>query len=321
MAESSHKIVVCGEALMDVFALEDTATGMALEARIGGSPFNVAIGLARLGQPAAFFGAISKAFMGERLLRALRQEGVDTSTVMRVDAPTTLGLVGLDSQGVANYSFYGDGGADRQLVVDALQRVPPVPVAIHVGSFAMVVEPIASTLRALVEREHERVLISYDPNVRLNVEPALDRWRDALGWMLTRAHVVKISEEDLGLLCPGVSAPDFSARALAAGVRLVVVTRGASGAVGSTTAERAAVSAPMVPLVDTVGAGDAFQAALLAWLAANDALRIDAIATSIEHRLEEAMRFACTAASLTCARRGADLPTRDEIAAALSLQL
>jgi len=223
-------VVVCGEALMDVFALADTATGMALEARIGGSPFNVAVGLARLGQPVAFLGAIAKDFLGERLVRALREEGVDTSTVVRVDAPTTLGLVGLDAQGVASYSFYGEGGADRQLPADALQRVPPTVAAIHVGSFAMVVEPIASTLRALVEREHERILVSYDPNVRLNVDPDLTRWRDALEWMLTRAHVMKISEEDLGLLHPGVSATDFIDRALARGVRLVVVTRGNTGA-------------------------------------------------------------------------------------------
>lgn len=309
-------VVVCGEALMDVFALADTATGMALEARIGGSPFNVSIGLARLGRPVAFFGAISKGFLGERLVRALREEGVDTSAVSRIDAPTTLGLVGLDSQGVPSYSFYGEGAADRQLSSDALPRVPPTAAAIHVGSFAMVVEPIASTLRALVEREHDRMVISYDPNVRLNVDPDLARWRGALDWMLTRAHVVKISEEDLGLLCPGVSAVQFFDRALACGVRLVVVTGGGSGAAGSTVSARSAVSAPTVAVVDTVGAGDAFQAALLAWLGENDALRIDAIAASVEHRMEEVLRFSCTAASLTCSRRGADLPTRDEITAA-----
>jgi fructokinase len=307
-------VVVCGEALMDVFALADTATGMALEARIGGSPFNVAVGLARLGRPVAFLGAISNGFLGERLMRALREEGVDMSMAVRVDAPTTLGLVGLDAHGVASYSFYGEGGADRQLAGDALQRVPPTAAAIHVGSFAMVVEPIASTLRELVEREHDRMLISYDPNVRLNVDPDLGRWREALDWMLTRAHVVKISEEDLALLCPGVSPADFFERALAGGVRLVVVTRGASGAIASTASRRAAVTARAVSLVDTVGAGDAFQAALLGWLGEKDALRIDAIAGSSEHRLEEALRFACTAASLTCSRRGADLPTRDEIA-------
>jgi len=306
-------VIVCGEALMDVFALADTATGMALEARIGGSPFNVAVGLARLGQPVSFLGAISKDFLGRRLVRALREEGVDTTAIVRVDAPTTLGLVGLDDQGVASYSFYGEGGADRQLPADALQRVPPTAAAIHVGSFAMVVEPIASTLRALVERAHDRVLVSYDPNVRLNVDPDLARWRNALEWMLTRAHVVKISEEDLGLLHPGASATDFIDRALACGVRLVVVTRGGSGAIARTASRRAAVSAPTVSGVDTVGAGDAFQSALLAWLGERDALRIDAIAPSIEPRFEEALRFACTAASLVCSRRGADLPVRAEI--------
>ena len=313
-------MIVCGEALMDVFALADTPTGMALEARIGGSPFNVAVGLARLGRPVAFFGAISKGFLGERLVRALGEEGVETSAVARVDAPTTLGLVGLDAQGVPSYSFYGEGGADRQLSADALQRVPSTAAAIHVGSFAMVVEPIASTLRALVEREHERTVISYDPNVRLNVDPDLARWRRTLDWMLTRAHVVKISEEDLGLLCPGVSAAQFFDRATASGVRLVVVTRGASGAEGSTVSSRLAVSAPTVSLVDTVGAGDAFQSALLCWLGEHDALRIDAVAASVEDRLEEILRFSCTAASLTCARRGADLPTRNEVAAARAEQ-
>ena len=144
--------------------------------------------------PVAFFGAISRGFLGERLLRALREERVDTSAVERVDAPTTLGLVGLDAQGVPSYSFYGDGGADRQLRADALRLVTATPAAIHVGSFAMVVEPVASTLRALVEREHRRVLISFDPNVRLNVDSEHAHWREALNWMLTRAHALKISE-------------------------------------------------------------------------------------------------------------------------------
>lgn len=308
-------VIVCGEALMDVFALADTPAGMALEARMGGSPFNVAVGLARLGRPVAFFGAISTGVLGERLMRALREEGVVTSTVERVDAPTTLGLVGIDAQGVPSYSFYGEGGADRQLITEALRRVPPTAAAIHVGSFAAIVEPAASTLRALVERVHKRMLVSYDPNVRLNVEPDPARWRKALDWMLSHAHVVKISEEDLALLRPGVSAEGFFERALAGGVRLAVVTRGASGAIAATAFARVSVSAVVVPVVDTIGAGDSFQAALLAWLAENDALAIDAISRISDDRLADALRFACTAASLTCARRGADLPTRAALSA------
>ena len=163
--------VVCGEALMDVFATGDTTAGVALDARVGGSPFNVAVCLARLGQPVAFFSAVSRGFLGERLMRALAAEGVDTSAVRRNDAPTTLGLVGLDVDGVPAYAFYGEGCADRQLTPDALDELPQGVRAIHLGSYATVVEPIGSTLRALVEREHERTLIAYDPNIRLNVEP------------------------------------------------------------------------------------------------------------------------------------------------------
>jgi fructokinase len=182
--------VVCGEALMDVFATGDTAAGTGLDARVGGSPFNAAVGLARLGRRVAFFAAVSRGFLGDRLMRALAAEGVDTSAVQRNDAPTTLGLVGLDAQGVPSYAFYGEGCADRQLTPAGLDSLPPGMRAIHLGSFATVVEPIASTLRALVEREHQRTLIAYDPNIRLNVVPDLARWRGLLEWMLPRTHLL-----------------------------------------------------------------------------------------------------------------------------------
>src|SRR5262247_4125205 len=129
-------IVVSGEALMDVFAAQQTADGLQLDARVGGSPFNVAIGLARLSQPVAFFGAVSNGFLGDRLFKALRDESVDTSCTWRLEAPTTLGLVGLDARGVPSYDFYGAGAADRRLPIDALARVPAADVH-HVGSFAL----------------------------------------------------------------------------------------------------------------------------------------------------------------------------------------
>jgi len=305
--------LVCGEALMDVFAAGDTPTGSSLDARVGGSPFNVAVGLARLAQPVAFLGALSRGFLGERLVRALADEGVMTDFIQRVDAPTTLGLVGLDSHGVAAYSFYGAGGADRQLSRDALLRVPPSLDAIHLGSYASVVEPIASTLRALVERERGRTLVSFDPNVRLNVEPELARWNAALGWMLPRTQLLKISEEDLALLRPGMSVHEFAAAALAQGVGLVVVTRGADGAAAWTAHHHVDSAAPPVEVVDTVGAGDTFQAALLTWLAEQGCLSGAALAALDKAQLASALQFASRAAAITCSRRGADLPRRAEL--------
>jgi fructokinase len=305
--------VVCGEALMDVFAAGDTAAGMALDARVGGSPFNTAVGLARLGQPVAFFSAVSRGFLGERLMRALVAEGVDVSAVQRNDAPTTLGLVGLDAQLVPSYSFYGDGCADRQLTREALVSLPQDMRALQLGSYATVVEPVASTLRALVEREHARTLIAYDPNIRLNVEPNLTHWRGMLDWMLPRTHLLKISEEDLQLLLPGTYCDAFAAKALDRGVKLVIVTRGGEGSVAWTRHTHASVPSLPVEVVDTVGAGDTFQAALLTWLAEQGSLSIQALETLTAAQLESALGFAARAAAITCSRRGADMPRRGEL--------
>lgn len=307
--------VVCGEALMDVFANGDTPTGLALDARIGGSPFNVATGLARLGQPVAFFGGVSRGFVGERLMRALRDEGIVTRTVVELDAPTTLGLVGLDARGVPSYSFYGERCADRLLPRTALSQAPSTAWCYHFGSYTMVVEPVADTLRALVEREHPRSLISYDPNIRLNVEPDLLAWRQALAWMLPRTHLLKVSEEDLAQLYPDRDAAGLAADWLAQGVALVVVTRGAEGVSAWTAKHHVAVPAGRAALVDTVGAGDTFQAALLGWLAENDALAASSLAALDPGALAAALRFAGAAAAITCSRRGADLPRRHELPA------
>lgn len=307
--------VVCGEALMDVFAAGETDTGLTLDARVGGSPFNVALGLARLAQPVSFFGGVSHDCLGQRLMRALHDEGIDTRSTVRVDAPTTLGLVGLDASGVPSYSFYGQGGADRQLTSANLDSVPSEVHGFHFGSYTMVVEPVAATLRELVEREHVRSLISYDPNIRLNVEPDLDRWREALQWMLPRTHLLKVSEEDLGLLFPGEPAAHLAKSWVTQGVALVVVTRGGEGAMAWTA--RRHVSVPSVPtkLVDTVGAGDTFQAALLTWLAEHKLLAPPTLRELNPEQIKSALRFAAAAASVTCSRRGANLPRREELAA------
>jgi fructokinase len=307
-------IVVCGEALMDVFAAGDTPSGIALDARVGGSPFNVAVGLARLQQEVAFFGALSTDVLGERLRRALASEGVDTRLVARVDAPTTLGLVGSDANGVPSYAFLGERGADRQLGADALRWSQIAVEAIHVGSFATVVEPVSSTLRALVERERGRALISYDVNVRFAVEADRARWKGALAWHLPRTDLLKLSEEDLAALQPRRDADAFAAHALRQGVRLVAVTRGAAGVTAWTDRHKASVEALAVPVVDTVGAGDSFQAALLSWLKDEGRLSAEAIAGLDEQLLVTALRYATRAAAVTCSRQGADLPHRGDLA-------
>lgn len=309
-------MLVAGEALFDVFVGEPTATGFVMEARLGGSPFNVAVGVARLGQPVGFLGAVGAGRLGDRLVEALAAEGVDTAAVQRPAAPTTLGLVALDPRGVAEYAFYGEGAADR-----ALAAPPPALLAgvqaLHVGSYATVVGDTARTLAECVATAPATCLVSYDPNVRLNVASSLEAWRERLAWMLPRTQLLKISEEDLALLEPGTSPEAFLAGCLAHGVRLAIVTRGGDGAVGACVAGSAVVPSCLAgPLVDTVGAGDTYQAALLVWLAERQLLSRDGVGSLGVDQLTEAMVFAARAAGITCSRRGADLPRRDELPAA-----
>ena len=299
------KLLVCGEALLDVFH--------AGAARVGGSPFNVAVGLARLGQPVAFFGGISRGDAGQRILSALQAEGVDTAAVALVDAPTTLSIVDSDEHGVPSYAFHGDGCADREVTPADLVSVPAGPDILHVGSYAMVVEPVASTLRALVERERGGGLVAYDPNVRLRVEPDAQRWRGTVEWMLERADLVKASEEDLEALWPGEDPLRIASSWVERGPQLVVVTRGARGAFACTRRARLSAPSPTTNVVDTVGAGDAFQAALLHWLATRGKLAADALAGLEGDELVSALTFCNRAASVTCSRQGADLPRIDEL--------
>jgi fructokinase len=214
---------------------------------------------------------------------------------------------------VPSYAFYGEGAADRRLPLSAADTLPAGTRAIHVGSYATVVEPVASTLRALVERERSRALIAYDPNIRLNVEPDIARWRATLTWYLARCHLLKVSDEDLQLLAPGVSPEAFAAGALEQGVQLAVVTRGGDGALGFARAAKARAAPRQVDVIDTVGAGDTFEAALLAWLAEHDALETSRLGRLSAAELASLLDFASAAAAITCSRRGADLPRRAEL--------
>ena len=305
--------VVAGEALMDVFTGATTPTGIALDARIGGSPLNVAFGLARMGQKVAFLGGLSNGELGNRLLDALRAEGVSLDAVHRSDAPTTISLIGVDAKGVPEYAFYGTGAADRTLPLAALQRMPADARVLHVGSYTMVVGDTAATQRALIDQVHGKMVVSYDPNLRLNVEPDLAVWRDTLEWMLPRTDVLKLSDEDLGLLYPGIDPAAFAADCLGKGAGLVALTRGGKGAFAWHASGTVDVPPVKIDVIDTVGAGDTFQATLLTRLDELGALSPAGVRGMGAETLLDAMRFASEAAAITCSRRGADLPRRAEM--------
>lgn len=309
--------VVAGEALMDVYAGAPTATGLHLDARAGGSPFNVAVGLARLGARVAFLGGISGDAFGHRLEQMLSAEGVDRSLLVRSAAPTTLSIVSVGAGGGPSYAFHGHDAADRLVTPRGLPGLPEEARWLHVGSYSTVVEPVGGTLRGLAGQERTRRLVSYDPNVRLTVEPDVLRWHAVVEEMVALAHLVKVSGEDLQLLYPTQAPRTVAARWLAAGAWLVVVTLGGEGSIAYTARATATAPARPVRLIDTVGAGDTFQAALLAWLGEHGVTDEHALGALDEGALKELLGFASAAASITCSRRGADLPRRAEVLRAI----
>lgn len=307
--------VICGEALYDVYTRPAEGDALPLLARPGGSPFNVAIGLARLGTRAGLLAGLSRDPMGEHLRAILQREGVAPDYLVARDERTTLALVALDPEGVARYAFYGDGCADRSLVEADLPPLQPWVTGLHFGSYTLVAEPTASTLLALARRERGARLISLDPNVRPTVEPDMDRWRERVDAMAGLADVIKVSDEDLSLLHPDRTHEAIAAHWLAQGAGLVVVTLGSEGAVGfGPGGVSAQVPARLVRNADTVGAGDSFQAALLNRLPDRDTLRTIAASAA---EIEALLRYAGTAAAITCSRPGADPPTRAELDAVL----
>lgn len=304
--------LVCGEALWDLIAVEGPG-GLSFDARIGGSPFNVAVGLARLGQRSGLLTGLSTDRLGVRLAAALEAEGVATGFLVRSDRPSTLSVVDVGPEGSPAYAFYGEGAADREVRVQDLPGLGPDVWGLHAGSYSTAVEPVGSTLLELFEREAGRRLTSFDPNVRLTVEPDAALWRARIERFAGLSDVIKVSDEDLGLLYAGTPAEELAIRWLSAGAGLVVVTRGEGGAEAFSETGRIAVPGRQVPVTDTVGAGDTFQAALLAGLAERGIWGRNALDTTTRHDIGGLVDFAVAAAAITCTRRGADLPRRGEL--------
>lgn len=309
-------ILTCGDALFDVFANPSTSgSSIALDARVGGSPLNVAVALSRLGQSTAFLSKVSTDPFGRRLMAYLESEAIDTDLIVRTSAPTTLAIVALDDKGVPTYSFYTSGTADRSLEQSELPlRLPDAIRVVHIGSYTTALDPTASSLEALVTRERPRRFISYDPNIRPSIVPDPELWRRRVAALTTQAHLVKASVEDIQFLYPGISVDSVLADWLARGAGIAIATMGEVGAMAATKQGIAArVSARTVKVIDTVGAGDTFQAALLTWLAERGRLSPDGLATLSADDLNALLAFAARAAAMTCSRRGADMPKRGEL--------
>jgi fructokinase len=305
--------LICGEALYDVFVDPmgvDVRRKVGLTAKAGGSPYNVAVALARLGCAASLATEIAEDTLGRNLEIRLELEGVDRQFIRRTAKSTPLAMVDVDAAGAPRYTFYGLDSILFHPELAAVQRRWDVMFGIHVGSIPIVSTQSSEHLLELIAAAPRNVLVSFDPNVRLAIEPDAGRWRESVERFRQHAHLIKVSEEDLISLYGAKADLEKIARSwLSYRCSLVTVTRGERGATCySPTAGKIEIQSVPVIVADTVGAGDSFQAAMLAWLEKNRRASPAELAALSFSEIEKLGQFAASAAAATCRHRGPEFP-------------
>lgn len=323
-------IICCGEALIDMIRVsvpgfKDKEGYMPLP---GGSPYNTAIAIGRMGVPVKFLGRFSTDFFGETLLKRLKDSNVDEDLILRSGLNSTLAFAKLEKNKEPQYVFYTEGTASCSFSTNDLPpRLPAETRCIHFGSIALTMEPIASAIEALIFREATRKsidqmdgapVISFDPNIRPFMIKSRSAYIERFERWIAASNIAKISLIDFESLYPKLDSEKALRKILAMGPRLAICTLGPKGALamlrrndGSIT--RASAPAISLPVVDTIGAGDTFQGAFLSWLEINGKMSRSGLANLSEDELNEALIFANKAASIVCSRSGAEPPTRKEV--------
>jgi len=309
--------ITCGEALYDMFVKPSDGGnphGVTVDGVVGGSPLNMALGLARMGNRVSLFTRISNDAFGQRLRDFMANNQISDEYCVAADQPTTLAMVETDETGHPSYSIYSNGTADCSMEMsDIPGDLDPRDGLIHLGSFATVLEPSGRALREFAKQNADTHFITYDPNVRLVVVPEVEPWRETTDELLPIAGMVKASDEDLGIIYPDQPIEAFIEKALVAGADICIVTKGPDGAlIGSADGRLVSVPGQKINVIDTVGAGDTFMAASMHYLAAQSACE-KGLARDVD--LIEMGSFAVKAAAITCSRRGADLPSLADIEA------
>ena len=307
-------ILCCGEALIDMVAAPSLDGPDGFVPHSGGAVFNTAIALGRLGARAGMLTGLSRDMFGDQLADALKASDVDTTHIIRSDRPSTLAFVKLED-GQASYSFFDENSAGRMIRAEDMPALPSDITALFFGGISLASDPSASAYAALLDRQGGPRAVMIDPNIRPLFITDADGYRRRMAAMISQADIVKVSDEDLNWLNPAplTQAEKISAM-LDTGPSVVIVTQGAEGAI-ATLADGTSIAVPAAKtnVVDTIGAGDTFNAGFLAKLSELDLLTPEALGTLDLDALRDAMTYGARVAAITVSRAGANPPWANEL--------
>jgi fructokinase len=311
-------LLSCGDALVDFLPVKSVDGRDAAVPVAGGSCLNIAVGMARLGAPTGFVGGISTDLFGRMIADHAHMSQVDLRYATRSEHQTTLAFV-RHIGGEPQYVFYDEATASRNWIY----RRGSIPFdeieAIHVGSTTLASDNGAAQALAMIEDAAGSTTISFDPNCRPNLVRHKVRYVDQMNAFAAVANIVRMSDVDFEFLYGGSDCGERAKSLIAAGASLVVVTRGIKGAQAwHREAGLVEVQAPAIDVVDTIGAGDSFQAALLFALRAIGRIKTSALAQMTSDELRRALSFASMCAAFTCGHAGADPPRQSDVGPALA---
>ena len=305
-------IICCGDALIDMLPFNSEQDRQGFYPVPGGALFNTSISLGRLGETVGLISGVSTDPFGEDLLAELISSGVDASLCVRSGRLSTLAFVKM-VDGNAAYLFFDENSAGRMLTIPDLPVIRDNVTTLHFGAISLMQEPAAVTYESLMSSNKHHKVISLDPNIRMDFIEDEDNYRARLSRMCAMSDIIKVSDDDLHWLAMGIDHDDIITNWLQDSASIVLITMGSKGAIAYTSSGTVQVPSQRTTVVDTVGAGDTFNAGFLAGLRRRGVLTKDKISGVTEVDLRSALDLACKVAAFTVSQAGANPPWQSDI--------